>query len=303
MVFLLRYYTISFPDAKPSLHGSLLACLILFHALLILFHLFLILPHLFLILPHLCSFIRSRIRPTFCSLTVRLPNLVVYLLFRQAHPGEYALLGPLGAVGFAERPALVHIVESLLPFRERDGGGVFVAEIKDVRALLDVGDRVGEEHLVLRHQFRERVVLAEIHHVGVEGETKQDRLFFLLLHNAIGSLAVVRNEGRCRYACAAFFLLWGEGWIHTKQIHMCISGLLRNLNMKVPSCGIDSGYFLYFCSSTCCCVIRGPGKFRGGARSTIRDGWDGGLNLVGFSSDLGLRVGPVGAVAIVLYDE
>lgn len=60
--------------------------------------------------------------------------------------------------------------------------------------------------------------------------------------------------------------------------------------MKVPTCGIEWGYFFFARSSICCGDNRGPGKFRGGGRLS-RAGWDGGLNLLGFSKALGLRVG------------
>lgn len=87
---------------------------------------------------------------------------------------------------------------------------------------------------------------------------------------------------------------------HTKHIHICTILLVKNQNMKVPTSGIEWGYLFFARSSICCGDIRGPGKLRGGGRLS-RAGWDGGLNLLGFSKTLGLRVGVDGGVLEEAY--
>lgn len=69
---------------------------------------------------------------------------------------------------------------------------------------------------------------------------------------------------------------------------MCIRLLLKNQYMKLPSGGSMLGYFFFFRASICAGDMCGPGKLLGAGRS-IRDGWEGGLYLLGFSRTLGLR--------------
>jgi len=52
--------------------------------------------------------------------------------------------------------------------------------------------------------------------------------------------------------------------------------------MKLPAAGIMCGYCFVFCAAFSVADSGGPGYWRGGGRLR-RDGWEGGLNLAGFS--------------------
>ncbi len=78
--------------------------------------------------------------------------------------------------------------------------------------------------------------------------------------------------------------------ILTSVIQTWIERFVRNQYMKLPSGGIMWGYCLIFCSSVCWAESEGPGYCRG-AFDLRRAPWDGGLNLAGFSSTIGLDGG------------
>jgi len=76
-------------------------------------------------------------------------------------------------------------------------------------------------------------------------------------------------------------------FVHTKVIHMWIVLLFINQCMKVPSAGIIFGYFFVLCLAISSSDNWGPGYLGPSLRS--RAGWDGGVNLEGFSRTRGLE--------------
>ena len=78
--------------------------------------------------------------------------------------------------------------------------------------------------------------------------------------------------------------------MHTRLIHKWIHLFVRNLNNTVPSLGNMCGYLLVFCASRSGTDRGGPGYCLGGRRFR-RWGCEGGRNLSGFSSTMGLPCG------------
>ena len=69
---------------------------------------------------------------------------------------------------------------------------------------------------------------------------------------------------------------------------MCMVLLFMNQCRKLPSGGIIVGYFFVCCLACSSADNWGPGYLGGSFR--IRDPWEGGLNLVGFSRTNGLEL-------------
>lgn len=171
-------------------------------------------------------------------------------------------------MGFAVGGSLADVFDFSSAFFGGHGGGVVDVHFVDFEPAADEGDGMGEEGVIGGEQVAVGGGSEEIGKEGEDGDGEE------------GGLDKARGKGLVKMEV--------EGWRCnlTKVIQMWIARFVRNQYQKVPFAGIILGYFLFLRASLSTGEIVGPGYWRGAFLS--RAGWEGGLNLVGFSRRIGL---------------